>query len=727
MSLIWADNFDIYGGNRNLMLDGFYAALGTGLGLTGVTPVVPSFDPDKYWLRLGDGVGLGPRDAIYRRVLGGTFTSIGFCTRIQVDQLPSTNDRTWLVIFRDGSNNDVFRMSLATDGNLVVYNSAGSIAVQTVVPPIVSNTAHKIQGQIVFGAGTATLEVRVDGVAKIGGASGVVGTGLTIAGSTTQMCQGNSTNSSAGAVNWWVDFMVPYSLTGTYNSSWPAISGVATLWPSSDVAPSAFTPRPFQLYGAGNLYIAAGDGGVLDCAAVAADDLGAADFTLEGWFRPSTNTPTTTNLWTLFGKWNASGGRRAYRLVKYGPDINSGRLRFEITTDGTLGTLATLIDVDFDFETAHWYHIAVCRDGTDLRLFIDGIQIGTTVTDANTYYAATTNAKFCVGGEIDGTGTTILANTSFNGFQDEIRTTPGVARYTATFTPPSAAFPRSAPSDPDFASVQVLAGYDVSVTNESGAVRTLTARGTTARQAHDDAGTGKNYRMLGSQPPYDDRFLEAYFIKATNIFQLLGLPVAAETVVLGAKTYTWRATVAATANEVLIGVDEAACLSNLVNAINQGPGSGTVYGSLTTANVNASAELGPNPSTQFRATAITAGVAGNSIVSTETTTDGSWLSGTTLVGGADIPAPQEFTLDPLPPTATGLRGLFLIGREFLDVDSATQRKSFVVDGNVAAGADNALSLTPTYRGDMIEEDPDTTAALTPTSVLNGRLRLTRTT
>jgi hypothetical protein len=727
MSLLWADNYDIYGGDRDLMLDGFYAQFGTGLGYTGITPRVPSFDNSKYWLRIGDGQGLGPRDAIYRRVLGGSFTSIGFATRVQFDQLPSTNDRTWPVIFRDGTNGDIFRMALTTDGNLAIYNSAGTLVVQTVVPCIFSQTAHKIQGQIIFGAGgTAEVEIRVDGVDKIGGTSGVSGTGLTIGGTATQVCQGNSTNSSAGAVNWWVDFFVPYSLTGTYNDDWPAISGVATLWPSADIPPSEFTPRPFQLYGAGNLFVALdGSNGALDCGAVTGDNLGSADFTLEGWFRPGTAAPTTTDLWTFFGKWNETGNARSYRLVKYGPDINSSRLRWEVSTDGTNATLVNVLSVDFDFDAAHWYHIAVCRDSGVTRLFIDGIQIGTDEADANTYFAAGTSAKFLLGGEISGTGSTLVNNKSFDGFTDEIRTTPGVARYTANFTPPSGPFPRNVGGDPDFASVQVLAGYDQSVINESGISRTLTVRGVTARQEHDDAGTGKNYRMLGSQPPYDDRFLEAFFLKATNTFELTSLPIAAETITLGATTYEWVAALVG-ANDVLIGADEAESLANLVAAINQGPGEGTVYGTGTVQNASASAELGPNPNFQFVATALVAGLGGNSIVSTDTTTGGAWLDGATLTGGADIPAPQEFSMDPLPPTATGLRGLFLIGREFLDTDNATQQKSFVVDGNAADGADNALSSTPTYRGDMIEEDPDTGAALTPSSVLNGRLRITRT-
>jgi hypothetical protein len=127
------------------------------------------------------------------------------------------------------------------------------------------------------------------------------------------------------------------------------------------------------------------------------------------------------------------------------------------------------------------------------------------------------------------------------------------------------------------------------------------------------------------------------------------------------------------------------------------------------------------------AIAKTNGAAGNTIVSTETLSNGLWLNGATFTGGADIPAASEYTVSTLPPTTTGVRALFLVDLSYVPSDNASLRKSLVVSGVAAAGAINALGITPSYRGDLFEEDPSIVAALTPTSVVNSRIRLARTT
>jgi hypothetical protein len=81
------------------------------------------------------------------------------------------------------------------------------------------------------------------------------------------------------------------------------------------------------------------------------------------------------------------------------------------------------------FLDGNWHHVAICRSGTSLRLFLDGVQQGATATSSNNYTAQTISI---------GSGPNF-----YNGRLDELRITKGVARYTANFTPPSAAFPNS--------------------------------------------------------------------------------------------------------------------------------------------------------------------------------------------------------------------------------------------------------------------------------------------
>jgi len=726
VSILWAENFEVYGGpDTDKLLDGFYADIGGSLWDQATQLVVPSFETQNR--RWAHATGRG---SFLRRVLGGTFSSLGVAFSFRLPNLPPVSNRQFLMVLRNAANDITARIYLTPTGDVEVRNASDTIIAATTNAPITAGFVYRMQAQFVFGAGTGTVEVRVNGQQDgeqltpiIGGTSTVVGTALDLPGNVAQLSWGISDSAANQGASAYYKYVVPYSLTGTYNSDWPLITGVATLQINSDTTEDDFTPRPFQMYGAGVLFISNdGTGDLLDCGANAAFQLGDADFTLEGTFRYG-GLPSNGNAATLLGVWNASGSRRSYRLVEYAPDVNDGALRFECTTDGTLATLIPIIDVQYPLFVGHEYKVAVCRASGVTRLFIDGQQVGVEAADTNVYFAAGTNAKFTVGGEISGTGTSVLANSSFKGHVDEIRITPGVARYTANYTPATDKFPRTVGGDPDFASVVLLAGFDEGVTDESSFARALTARGNCARQTWADGDA--LYKTANTLNPDDTRFMEAAFLPSTGVFRLDALPSNDETVTLGATTYTFKTTLTPAANEVLIDTDVEATLENLLNAVNAGPGSGTKYGTGTTQNASAQFTVGPSVGQQLTATANTAGAAGNSIASTDTCADGVW-SAATLLGGQDIPDPVEFTIQPLPINATGVRALFLVDRAYLNADTGSAMKSFVVNGDAADGADNGLSTTPTYRGDVIEEDPDTTAGLTPQSVLNGRLRYTRT-
>lgn len=79
-----------------------------------------------------------------------------------------------------------------------------------------------------------------------------------------------------------------------------------------------------------------------------------------------------------------------------------------------------------------WYHVALSRTGTTTSMFINGTLIGS-FTDTINYSAS----NFGLGYNSKSPGGGI--NT--NGYIDDFRYTPGVGRYTANFTPPTAAFP----------------------------------------------------------------------------------------------------------------------------------------------------------------------------------------------------------------------------------------------------------------------------------------------
>jgi hypothetical protein len=76
-----------------------------------------------------------------------------------------------------------------------------------------------------------------------------------------------------------------------------------------------------------------------------------------------------------------------------------------------------------------WTHVAVTRSGTTNRAFINGVQLGSNITDSTNW--AFTNNTLQVGAT--------LGVAPLNGYIDDLRITKGYARYTSNFTPATTA------------------------------------------------------------------------------------------------------------------------------------------------------------------------------------------------------------------------------------------------------------------------------------------------
>lgn len=81
---------------------------------------------------------------------------------------------------------------------------------------------------------------------------------------------------------------------------------------------------------------------------------------------------------------------------------------------------------------ATWYHIALARHGTATKLFLDGVQVGSTFTDTYDY----AGVPWIGGNQFNSSGW-------LNGALDDVRITKGVARYRHNFTPPTKALAAS--------------------------------------------------------------------------------------------------------------------------------------------------------------------------------------------------------------------------------------------------------------------------------------------
>ena len=450
----------------------------------------------------------------------------------------------------------------------------------------------------------------------------------------------------------------------------------------------------------------------------AALELGSGDFTLEGFYRFH-SLPIGIQQMTLASKWATDTNQRSYRLYY---DASGGQFKFDVSTDGTAVT--TLWSFPFVPDVDKYYHFAVDRDTATLRVFLNGTQLGVDIADANTYFNGV--ASFGLGADYDGT-TTLDTSTVFDGFVDEFRLTVGSSRYATDFTPTAVPFGRDGVDDTDFANVSLLMGFDnETLADESSNALTLVpGAGVEVNTPLD--GTN-SFEVLNRRPAWDDTYIEARNTFASTILTLTGLPLTTETTVLGSQTYTWVSALSAgptVAYEVLIGADEAECVSNILEAVNGGTGLGTVYSAGTVANVDVFAAVLPSPQVSFVATAI--GVAGNSVVSTETLTNGSFPA-TTFAGGEDIPAFSQFAMERLPVDVTGILGLQITARGYKSDAGDANLRFDLVGPSAGVGTGDALStdLSPSWLRQIFEIDPDTAATITPSTITGGRIRVTRT-
>jgi hypothetical protein len=93
-----------------------------------------------------------------------------------------------------------------------------------------------------------------------------------------------------------------------------------------------------------------------------------------------------------------------------------------------------------------------------------------------------------------------------------------------------------------------------------------------------------------------------------------------------------------------------------------------------------------------------------------------------------IPLNSSFTVErPTVDTAV-IAGVMFVQRSFTDISGFARTQVSLVGPNsgVSSGSNKLLSITPTYYNDVFEYDPDTGGAISPTTIANGTVRISRT-
>ena len=155
-------------------------------------------------------------------------------------------------------------------------------------------------------------------------------------------------------------------------------------------------------------------------------NFGTGNFTVECWFNTSTVASAT---YGIISKCLASSSN----FAPFAIDLVSGNtVGVYMSTTGSSWDLAS--GTSAGTVTANtWNHVALVRNGSTFTLYLNGI--GTVVATSASALLATTTPILIGACNY----TTIFQ--FFNGFIEDVRITPGVARYLGNFTVPLAPFP----------------------------------------------------------------------------------------------------------------------------------------------------------------------------------------------------------------------------------------------------------------------------------------------
>jgi hypothetical protein len=118
----------------------------------------------------------------------------------------------------------------------------------------------------------------------------------------------------------------------------------------------------------------------------------------------------------------------------------TGQFLLIMNTDGSMswceGATAKVTSAVGAFTTGVWTHVAIVRSGGTTRMFKNGVLTGNGAGGTYPYYSFFSLSSIYIGGNPQTSGQ------YFNGYIDDLRITPGYARYdiTSSFTPPPGAF-----------------------------------------------------------------------------------------------------------------------------------------------------------------------------------------------------------------------------------------------------------------------------------------------
>ena len=347
---------------------------------------------------------------------------------------------------------------------LTAFNTAGSPNIST----IWSLDSSGSQNTFAYIYNTGAIAVGINGVNEIASSAGVIKlgawyhtavvrngstttiyvNGVSVASNTTSVWAntgarpflvGSNTQSATYYLNGYISNVRFVNGTAVYTSAFTpptapvtSISGTSILlnFTNAGIIDSAMIGNletigdvkittALSKFGSGSL-VFDGTGDRLDIPSNQLFNFSTANFTVEFWLYPSSWTTGAWNTVFSVGQGTANGG-----LLIGKSDVNTFVIRqYGIASIVSTSTLPTV---------GVWTHVACVRNSGTSTLYYNGVSIAS-ASDSTNYTSTQLIGHI---GNSDGT----TYSHYYNGYIDDLRITRGVARYTATFTPPTSAHP----------------------------------------------------------------------------------------------------------------------------------------------------------------------------------------------------------------------------------------------------------------------------------------------
>lgn len=238
MSLIHADNFNIYGSTTTPMLDGRYSEVSPGFG-GGIHADPDGVSIPKVFF------GNGGDSAHFRRPLVTPTNKIGIANRFWAASLPSDSAENGMMpSWRDSANNELAKIWLETTGAISARftdNLGANHTLYTTPGPVIGANAWWHM-ESAFDVLNKTFELRIEGVPVITLSSSDFA-GITFSMSNIYQCghYSKSTNTGAG-INSYVKDLVWWDGLGSENNNFLGACLVTDLAPDSDVSIGGWVP-----------------------------------------------------------------------------------------------------------------------------------------------------------------------------------------------------------------------------------------------------------------------------------------------------------------------------------------------------------------------------------------------------------------------------------------------------------------------------------------------------